>query len=67
MIHRLGMHYLAVQLQHDQDVEAARQKRGESLDRRAVTEPVEFAMLMRAGAAVAAAIGAVALLFWAAA
>jgi hypothetical protein len=55
MIHRLGMYYLAVQLQHDQDADAARRKR-EGLD-----------MLVGVSAAVAAAIGAVALVLWAAA
>jgi hypothetical protein len=67
MIHRLGMYYLAVQLQHDQDADAARQKRGEGPDRQAVTGPEDLTMLVRASAAVAAAISAVALVLWAAA
>jgi hypothetical protein len=67
MIHRLGMYYLAVQLQHDQDADAARQKRREGADRPAVADPEDLTMLVRASAAIAAAISAVALVLWAAA
>lgn len=64
MIHRLGMYYLAVQLQHDQDAEAIRRKTRNGRDRQSVSDREELGMLLRASAAVSTAIAAVALGLW---
>lgn len=64
MIHRLGMYYLAVQLQHDQDADAVRQKARKGRDAQTVSDREELEMLLRVSAAVTTAIGAVALALW---
>jgi len=60
MIHRLGMYYLAAKLQHEQDAARVR-RRGR---REPVPHPEELGMLLGAGAALAAMVGAVALVLW---
>ncbi len=64
MIHRLGMHYLAHQLQDAQDAKAARQRSRSAPGRYDVADHEEFGMLARIGAALVVAVGALGLILW---
>lgn len=64
MIHRLGMYYLAQQLQASQDAKAAHQNDRRSADEHVDFDPEELGMLARTGAVIVAAMGAVGLILW---
>lgn len=66
MIHRLGMYYLAQQLQQSQDAKAAIRTRRRRSGGPSASDREELGMLVRTGLAVASALGAVALVLWAA-
>lgn len=64
MIHRLGMHYLARQLQDAQDAKAALQRGRRAPGRYTVADHEEFGLLARIGAALIAAVGALGFILW---
>lgn len=64
MIHRLGMHYLARQLQDAQDAKAALQRGRRAPGRYTVADHEEFGLLARIGAALVAAVGALGFILW---
>lgn len=64
MIHRLGMYYIARQLQAAQDARTALRPGRRAVHRHAVPDHEELGMLARAGAVLAAAMATAALILW---
>lgn len=64
MIHRLGMYYLARQLQDAQDDKAALQQGRKIPHRHAVADREEFGPLTGAAAVLAVCVSGVALVLW---
>lgn len=64
MIHRLGMHYLAQQLQDAQDAQAALRRGRRAPGRYTVADHEEFGLLARIGAALVATMGAFGFILW---
>ena len=64
MIHRLGMYYLARQLQDAQDGKAALRQGREILDRDVAADQEKFRPLSGAAAVLAACVSGMALVLW---